>query len=1298
MEGPIRQLYEKDGAEFKPIRACDCENQGGNGGNNDNDDNGGGNGGGDNNGGGGGLPTNISAVASAYESNTVEADASVNPETGVFAFNFGIPRGRDGRDGKDGKDGKDGVDGITPVAHKSVMVFKTHVSSMSKPEPDKPVGGSWNPISGNIAYPDGWGPTDNVEKPVWMATGEFSSASPNNPTWSKPICISGEDGSNGTDGTTREYVYQLTKSSIEPPQPAGSEIPSPNENGYVPTQYGWTASPTGISEGMRAEWVLTRKKRDDGSWGYWEGPVLWSSWGVNGQDGDGVEYIYKVGGLGGFENPTPKYSNGTFNIYAEGYQDDEYHAKEQGWTDNPTGVSISNPCEWVCVRKQKNGVWQAFSDPALWAKYSENGYDGTSIRTKYTVTENSSVKPKIDYPNSKDPGSRWTYAVPSYSGDEALWSIWTYMDRKGELISFTVTENGKDKVISGWQGPCIMSGSQGDPGNPVNYKTTVFALSSSRPNKPTNDDPNNVAPTYNANGELVDWVDYPNQTPSDNLQWWQCIGVVDGLTERIMTDSEGKLMWGVVLNVHGKDGIAQDGKVYEFRFKAYSKQILENVDEILPDNQRTVREPSGWFLGSEMPQINAENPFMWEIVGLINPDGTLSGRWSDPFCVTGERGPKGETGPAGPVGPEGPQGISGIPGKHIEAWYCLGTDIKYDAKYDDEVAYDIDPSEHGWLGYCPKPTNEKPFIWCIQGSVIYVRTNDENNPFNKILEGFNGKQGKWSEPFKTNAVSVKGVGIETVREYYLVTERSQGVTLNSNDSDINNWVLNKIPAFTPKKIYLWNYEVIVYEDGRTGNPTAPAILTRQGADGKGILSITEKYAAWDKADSYPEPTSDVWKSAGEAKVSESKPYLWNWEHIEYTEGKPDDFFNVIGAMGAPGPAGRAGQIIYPAGVYSPNTTYITTDKKAPYVYDTQYKQYYVLNYIGSWRGHSDDPNLPETSQNRTPGEDFEINKGKYWLKFESFDAIFANIGIIANGLIGSSVFNGEFMFSQQGINKAGSPSTNYENFCDSYAESYNGSRDPYNINNSFKPNWCVNFATGEQWLGAGKIYFGHDGSGHVANGAIAWDANGNVKKYPKATASISATGNSLQTQINATAYVNSQFGDTSDSVIQVCSSNDTILLSKDVTFSNNKATANFEYSPTSGKTFPSNCIVKLIIDGAVVASCNVIFDKVTPIIGTNSVLTIKLDGNYKNAAVWLHSTAYRDLSEGEDVFEQITNDNGIVTIMWNSSEGIQVNGPNAGDITNIGAGDRLYVYTSVNPNQYIRELRLAEQNQVITIV
>lgn len=166
-----------------------------------------------------------------------------------------------------------------------------------------------------------------------------------------------------------------------------------------------------------------------------------------------------------------------------------------------------------------------------------------------------------------------------------------------------------------------------------------------------------------------------------------------------------------------------------------------------------------------------------------------------------------------------------------------------------------------------------------------------------------------------------------------------------------------------------------------------------------------------------------------------------------------------GPTGLPGQDGRKGQLVYPAGIYSNTASYTTDEYKAPYVLDESDNNYYVLNAQMTWLGTEQD--------NRTPSEDYQENGGSYWLKFDLYDAIFAKIGIIANGLIGSAVFNGDYMFSQQGINPSASDASTmqYQLFDEDHI--YDG---------SFTPNIMFNFKTGAGHLAAGKILFDESGN------------------------------------------------------------------------------------------------------------------------------------------------------------------------------------------------------------------------------
>lgn len=68
-------------------------------------------------------------------------------------------------------------------------------------------------------------------------------------------------------------------------------------------------------------------------------------------DGDSVEYIFRLTLLE--EAPdTPPSSN----------LDDDV---PEYWSDDPVGVDIFWPYEWVCIRKKHDGIWGEYSEPAL---------------------------------------------------------------------------------------------------------------------------------------------------------------------------------------------------------------------------------------------------------------------------------------------------------------------------------------------------------------------------------------------------------------------------------------------------------------------------------------------------------------------------------------------------------------------------------------------------------------------------------------------------------------------------------------------------------------------------------------------------------------------------------------------------------------------------------------------------------------------------------------------------------------------------------------------------------------------
>lgn len=300
--------------------------------------------------------------------------------------------------GEKGDPGKDGQDGTNVSSNLTAFVFKS-----SETTPSKPVGGSWNSDTNVFTPPTGWYTTDqNMVGTIWMSWAVFQTAGTIQGEWSTPVRITGENGKDGQDGKSIEFIYKVSNRV-----PNSSDKPSSvNEDGSVPD--GWTDHPTGVSESNQYEWMCVRTKTDD-LWSDWNGPTVWSKWGANGKDGDGVEYIYKR-----------TTTNLSPDRPTEVSQEDDF--VPEGWTDDPTGVNENNMYEWVCVRKYKEGIWSEFSNPALWAKWGEkgepgkDGNDGTSVNVKGEVASEDQL------PESAQPGDAYVVNGDLYVWDGLRWN------------------------------------------------------------------------------------------------------------------------------------------------------------------------------------------------------------------------------------------------------------------------------------------------------------------------------------------------------------------------------------------------------------------------------------------------------------------------------------------------------------------------------------------------------------------------------------------------------------------------------------------------------------------------------------------------------------------------------------------------------------------------------------------------------------------------------------------------------------------------------------------------------------
>lgn len=980
---------------------------------------------------------------------------------------------RNGRDGVNGINGKDGIPGDTGISSKIIMIYTTGRDGEGNIiVPQRPVGGSYNFATNKVTYPSGWKSNDSdLLPPVWMSSRTFNSNGTTDGDWTTPMQITGEQGINGEDGESMEFIFRLDKN-----EPDTTHLASENTKGYVPI--GWTASPCGITETEQTEWCSTRHlDTKTGVWGKWSQATRWAQWGAAGLDGDGIQYIFmRTPKSNPPKNPTPfgyktdakyqqKYTEWIPSVgsnYKNLYGDSIiFREGDELWSDDPVEVSNTFPYQWVCTRKylkeegNKEKTWQAYSEPALWGKYGENGVSGAIVRVLYCRTDSPSIKP--DVPKDAIVYGDWGIAVPEYdTAVQAVWAISAELDATTLEFKekYNITTNHSDSNLentlevvelpvyhldeykyiiykeqyytwgkSSWSEPYLISGIKGDKGDSgitPTYTTYVYTYYDAQtlPPQPTNYVfPNPTSQT--SNGTIIKWEDFPDtsggRVDTESKRWYQCIGIVNALTNAV---SE----WGDVVICN-----ARDGNYTEFRYAVTSgltapslteAQKKQNIPEFFEKGTK-----KGWFTTSDGIPTMPKDGGMWQIHAVKYKGELTSGStWSNPVRISGEKGEQGKEGPVGKTG------STGIPGVGIIQMYCLGTETK-------------------------------PF-----GGTGYTQTVVDSD-----LTGWFDAQ------HIPSSITIKVNNLDEVKDYAKNDGRVICVITQNEKEDIE-------------------HQYYRIEDGKVIELTEK-ILKDEDDFGVYIWCIQG---------------SDIYSHNASADTYTRTGIRW---------GLP---FKIQGSNGLRGFTGSRGQVVYPMGVYNPNEVYKTTETKAPYVYDPNDGMYYVYNIVGApWVGvlpegyktikdkdgnfkysldGTGNANTWMSDRNgETPANDYANAVKPSWVRFDSYDAIYTSIGIIANGMIGSAVYNNEFMFSQQGVNTSGAPCNYADNGVEflsgyeydekgnsyGYHWKYKGTStyikdinvNPYELNNNkpihtFRPNVCINFATGQMWLACGKIVLG----------------------------------------------------------------------------------------------------------------------------------------------------------------------------------------------------------------------------------
>ena len=450
--------------------------------------------------------------------------------------------------------------------------YKNHIPTQANPVPAKPeigTNGTANGWSRNPSVPN------IANNEFTFMTFSYVSGEGQYNEWSDPIRITGDNGKDGEDGNSVEFIYAQSETNTAPAityTEYNSKVPSDPD--FVPRD--WTDNPQGVNETEQYEFVSVRAQVN----GIWTNnfsvPALWSKWGEKGQDGDGFEYIYILSDDEP-DNPTPA----NYQTNSNYQNNDEYASFLANWEDEPLQLSEDNKLEWVSTRKKHDGVWGPFSDPKVWARWASKGSDGGHWEFRY---KNATSKPSTPTAG-QNTDNTWSDnpTNPNYLNNEYTWMTQCFVTASN--IYGTWSEPVR---ITGANGKDGEDGEDGKNGTKIEfvYTRNNTGIAPSAPPTTQVDDWPNDGTTDHQTINSVTWYDNP-QGVSENLKY-----------EYVSTRTCENDVWGdystpVIWSKWGEKGMDGDGYEYIYR-------LSDTADSLNPNNvTRGQVSPSGVANGSD---------------------------------------------------------------------------------------------------------------------------------------------------------------------------------------------------------------------------------------------------------------------------------------------------------------------------------------------------------------------------------------------------------------------------------------------------------------------------------------------------------------------------------------------------------------------------------------------------------------------------------------------------------------------------------------------------------------------------
>lgn len=405
----------------------------------------------------------------------------------------------------------------------------------------------WTTYNDNDAIPDrptGDGTTNGWHRnytasAIWMSTKSSIEVDDPNVEWGDPNRFRGASVA-GKDGEYTRFAY--TESSVPPPTPIGDTVPPKDPN----NKYTWTMDPPqgDVEKGIWV-WQSIQTVYSDKSTSGWSEPFrLTGADGKDGNDGNDIEFVYKI-----------TQNNSAPTLPANSNRDD-YTEPNNGWYDNPQGVSETWQYEWVAQRtkpaaKAGTGNWGNWQGPTLWSKWGEKGMDGDGYEYIYYRTQAENIAPDtpVAANNTDDEARPQAFingvAQTTTSPGGMYWTDDPQGVRENLMFEWVSVRKKTDGVWSAFQKPAIWAkwGETGLSGGNYQYR---YKISATTPSIPTDQ----AASGWSEDSEMV---------PPEGQYVWQI---------HRFKNADGSLTaWTGLIRLTGADGKdGEDGNSIEFLY------------------------------------------------------------------------------------------------------------------------------------------------------------------------------------------------------------------------------------------------------------------------------------------------------------------------------------------------------------------------------------------------------------------------------------------------------------------------------------------------------------------------------------------------------------------------------------------------------------------------------------------------------------------------------------------------------------------------------------------------------------